>query len=40
MPGDGFGTSGVNALRLAFSCATEMVEGGAARLRSVLTGEG
>jgi aspartate aminotransferase len=40
VPGDGFGTSGVNALRLAFSCATEMVEGGAARLRSVLTGEG
>jgi aspartate aminotransferase len=38
VPGDGFGTSGVNALRLAFSCATEMVEGGAARLRSVLTG--
>lgn len=39
VPGDGFGTSGVNALRLAFSCATEMVEAGAARLRSVLTGE-
>jgi aspartate aminotransferase len=40
VPGDGFGTSGVNSLRLAFSCSTEMVEGGAARLRSVLTGEG
>ena len=40
VPGDGFGSSGVNALRLAFSCATEMVEGGAARLRSVLTGQG
>jgi len=40
VPGDGFGTSGVKALRLAFSCATEMVEAGAARLRSVLTGEG
>lgn len=40
VPGDGFGTSGVNALRLAFSCATEMVEAGAARLRSVLAGEG
>jgi len=40
VPGDGFGTSGVKALRRAFSCATERVEAGAARLRSVLTGEG
>ncbi len=40
VPGDGFGTSGANALRLAFSCSTEMVEEGARQLRAVLKRNG
>ena len=36
-PGDAFGESCVNAIRFSFSCATPMVEAGAAALRATLT---
>ena len=36
-PGDAFGESCVNAIRFSFSCATPMVEAGAAALRETLT---
>lgn len=40
VPGDGFGSSGVDAIRLAFSCSTEMVKEGGRLLREILLGEG
>jgi aspartate aminotransferase len=36
-PGDAFGLTCENAIRFSFSCATPMVEAGAAALRRVLT---
>jgi len=36
-PGDAFGETCLNAIRFSFSCATPMVEAGAAALRRVLT---
>jgi aspartate aminotransferase len=38
-PGDAFGEQCGDAIRFAFSCATEMVRTGASALRSALTGE-
>jgi aspartate aminotransferase len=38
-PGDAFGESCDNAIRFAYSCATEMVREGSAVLRSHLLGE-
>lgn len=36
-PGDAFGSSAPDAVRFAFSCATEMVEEGSVELRRILT---
>jgi aspartate aminotransferase len=37
VPGDGFGESGKDAIRLAFSCSTEMVREGGRLMRGILT---
>jgi aspartate aminotransferase len=37
VPGDGFGNVGQDALRLAFSCSTEMVREGGRLIREILT---
>lgn len=38
VPGDGFGTNGDDAIRLAFSCSTDMVREGGRLMREVLSG--
>jgi len=37
VPGDGFGNVGQDALRLSFSCSTDMVREGGRLIREILT---